>query len=337
MEHGGGGAAGLPQDFKIQVGARFRPLGSGDTDDGADVLLLPLRQRLKLLKPGERLPSSAHCGLPVSTVRELLATGVLESGADLPAEVIQALMDAHEASSSAERAANEADQDAAAPAEEDRWGAGGGGMAAAEEEAAAQRPGAAVEHEEREAAAGGPREDEEELGGGGGGEAGMKKRRHGNARLLSVQQGKAVMYVPGQGFRPFHFGAVFGEDSGQEAVWRQSAHDAVIGALNGFNACLICYGQTGSGKTHTVFGPDGILDKAAALGALPGEAGITLRAVAEVVDGMAASNAAADSSYTTTVTASYVEIYNEQITDLLDGQVRLTATIPIEISAAAVS
>ena len=77
----------------------------------------------------------------------------------------------------------------------------------------------------------------------------MKKRRHGNARLLSVQQGKAVMYVPGQGFRPFHFGAVFGEDSGQEAVWRHSAHDAVIGALNGFNACLICYGQTGSGET----------------------------------------------------------------------------------------
>jgi hypothetical protein len=40
----------------------------------------------------------------------------------------------------------------------------------------------------------------------------------------------------------------------------------------------------------------------------------------QVVDGVAAANAVAGGGCAATVTASYVEIYNEQITDLLDGE-----------------
>ena len=35
------------------------------------------------------------------------------------------------------------------------------------------------------------------------------------------------------------------------------------GFLNGHDANLVAYGQTGSGKTHTMFGPPGILHRAA--------------------------------------------------------------------------
>lgn len=37
----------------------------------------------------------------------------------------------------------------------------------------------------------------------------------------------------------------------------------VAAFLNGINVNIMCYGQTGSGKTHTMFGPPGLMDKAA--------------------------------------------------------------------------
>ena len=37
----------------------------------------------------------------------------------------------------------------------------------------------------------------------------------------------------------------------------------IEGFLDGFNVNVMAYGQTGSGKTHTMFGPPGILRKAA--------------------------------------------------------------------------
>lgn len=80
-------------------------------------------------------------------------------------------------------------------------------------------------------------------------------RKGGSACLLAVQRSRVTMYVPGVGLRPFQFGEVHGHGAEQAEVYSLSAHDAVIAALNGFNASLLCYGQTGSGKTHTCFGP----------------------------------------------------------------------------------
>ena len=68
------------------------------------------------------------------------------------------------------------------------------------------------------------------------------------------------MYVPGQGVRPFPFSRVFPGGAAQALVFEQCARPAVIAALNGFNACVLCYGQTGSGKTHSAFGPPEALE-----------------------------------------------------------------------------
>ena len=51
-----------------------------------------------------------------------------------------------------------------------------------------------------------------------------------------VQPAKAVMFIPGQGFRPFLFSQCFDHASEQQAVYNQSARDAVCSVLNGFNA-----------------------------------------------------------------------------------------------------
>ena len=77
----------------------------------------------------------------------------------------------------------------------------------------------------------------------------------------------------------------------------------VQSALDGYKVRLFSYGQTGSGKTHTMLGA----------GAGP-EAGIIPRAVRKVLDQAAALRA---KGYAYTMEASYVEIYNEQIRDLL--------------------
>ena len=37
----------------------------------------------------------------------------------------------------------------------------------------------------------------------------------------------------------------------------------VAAFLQGINVNIMCYGQTGSGKTHTMFGPPGLMAKAA--------------------------------------------------------------------------
>ena len=47
---------------------------------------------------------------------------------------------------------------------------------------------------------------------------------------------------------------VYGEQRGQRDVYEQTARDAVLSTLQGYNATIIAYGQTGTGKTYTMEG-----------------------------------------------------------------------------------
>ena len=102
--------------------------------------------------------------------------------------------------------------------------------------------------------------------------------------------------------RLFSFDRVFNERSTQEEVFEEVS-ELVQSALDGYKVCLFSYGQTGSGKTHTM------------LGTGEGERrGIIPRAVAKVLE---QAEALRSKGYEYTMEASYVEIYNEQIRDLL--------------------
>ena len=69
--------------------------------------------------------------------------------------------------------------------------------------------------------------------------------------------------------------------------------------MDGFNVCLFAYGQTGSGKTFTMTGS-------------PSEPGLTPRAVAEIFR-LIEDRKHCDC----TVTCYFVELYNDQLVDLL--------------------
>ena len=72
----------------------------------------------------------------------------------------------------------------------------------------------------------------------------------------------------------------------------------VQSALDGYNVCIFCYGQTGSGKTHTMSSSDGMIP----------------RAVSQIYD---TSRTLRERGWEYSIEGSFVEIYNENINDLL--------------------
>ena len=105
----------------------------------------------------------------------------------------------------------------------------------------------------------------------------------------------------------FGFDRVYSPEAKQEQVYCESARDVVMNVLQGYNASIIAYGQTGAGKTHTM------------TGSLTGEyRGIIPRAVDDVFDHISHDcGTTVGDPVNYLVRASYLQIYNEVISDLL--------------------
>jgi len=110
--------------------------------------------------------------------------------------------------------------------------------------------------------------------------------------------------------RKFSFDAVCGPDTTQEDVYTNAGLRIAENALEGYNGCLFVYGQTGSGKTFTLYGASAT---AHACGQKE-EAGIVPRLVKTLYD------RGSELASTIQVTASFLEIYNERLNDLLASQ-----------------
>jgi kinesin family protein 11 len=107
--------------------------------------------------------------------------------------------------------------------------------------------------------------------------------------------------------RTYHFDKVFGPDTTQERLYETAVAPIVDEVLQGFNCTIFAYGQTGTGKTHTMTGD---LGAASAVG--PG-AGVVPRAVRQIFAHLDAIGASSEF----TVKCCFLELYNEEITDLL--------------------
>ncbi|XP_044759987.1 kinesin-like protein KIF19 isoform X3 [Coccinella septempunctata] len=99
--------------------------------------------------------------------------------------------------------------------------------------------------------------------------------------------------------KQYSFDVVFGEESTQEEVYNVTTSSLVKDILNGYNATVFAYGATGAGKTHTMVGN-------------PDKPGIMVRALNDLFE------AVKEKEDEFTVTMSYLELYNEQIRDLLN-------------------
>lgn len=102
----------------------------------------------------------------------------------------------------------------------------------------------------------------------------------------------------------FAFDTVLTPEAAQADVYDQTARRVVDDFLDGFNGTVFVYGQTGSGKTHTIIGDVSSSDAG----------GIAPRAFAHVFDAIAASPPSSEFL----LMASFVEIYQEKVRDLLN-------------------
>jgi len=105
----------------------------------------------------------------------------------------------------------------------------------------------------------------------------------------------------------FSFDAVFPQDSPQQTVYEQAAFQLVESVIEGYNGTIFAYGQTGCGKTHTMMG---VPNSEELKGIIP-------RAFAHIF-----GNIESNTSKNFLVRCSYIEIYNEEIHDLIGPDVR---------------
>ena len=107
----------------------------------------------------------------------------------------------------------------------------------------------------------------------------------------------------------FTFDAVYDKDTLQKNFYDESAYPIVESVLQGFNGTIFAYGQTGCGKTHTM---QGYADPPEMRGVIPNSFDHVFEAVR--ADG-------GKNQYL--IRCSYLEIYNEDIHDLLGADVKV--------------
>jgi len=106
----------------------------------------------------------------------------------------------------------------------------------------------------------------------------------------------------------FTFDAVYDENSTQRAVYDETAYPLVESVLKGYNGTIFAYGQTGCGKTHTMQG----------LASPPELRGIIPNSFDHIFDHIQVASKTEKVVFL--VRCSYLEIYNEEIRDLLAPQ-----------------
>ncbi|CAF2199213.1 unnamed protein product [Brassica napus] len=113
---------------------------------------------------------------------------------------------------------------------------------------------------------------------------------------------------PGKdGLRQFRFNKVYSPNATQAEVF-SDIKPLVRSVLDGFNVCIFAYGQTGSGKTYTMTGPDGASEE---------DWGVNYRALNDLFK--ISQSRKRNINYE--VGVQMVEIYNEQVLDLLSDDI----------------
>ena len=133
--------------------------------------------------------------------------------------------------------------------------------------------------------------------------------------VVSVPTGDTIV-LNGSEPKPFTFDRISDADSTQQQMFEMIGQPFADSFLAGYNGCIFAYGQTGSGKTYTMQGPE--LD----ISSSDERAGLIPRTLEYLFERIAEKQNAAsvlqESSLQYVVKCSYLEIYNETISDLLD-------------------
>merc|ERR1719201_2150410 len=119
-------------------------------------------------------------------------------------------------------------------------------------------------------------------------------------RVEVLKEGKSENFLKSQQTQRLGFGydKVLGPSAPQAEVYKETAQPMIEHVLSGRNATVFAYGATGSGKTHTVIGT-------------PEDPGILKHAIRDAFSAVAAD------PRKIRVHVSFMELYNEDLRDLL--------------------
>uniref|UniRef100_A0ACD5XRF6 Uncharacterized protein n=1 Tax=Avena sativa TaxID=4498 RepID=A0ACD5XRF6_AVESA len=140
-----------------------------------------------------------------------------------------------------------------------------------------------------------------------------EKNVHGYNRCLKQDSAQSITWI-GQPETHFKFDHVACEGVNQEVLFRVAGLPMVENCMAGYNSCVFAYGQTGSGKTYTMLGEISDLEVRPSP-----ERGMTPRIFEFLFARIRAEEESRrDEKLKYNCKCSFLEIYNEQITDLLD-------------------
>lgn len=134
-----------------------------------------------------------------------------------------------------------------------------------------------------------------------------KEIARGSAQIVKMDLDIARITVTDpktQKTKQFTFDSVFDTDSKQVDVYADTATSLVESVMEGYNGTMFAYGQTGCGKTFTM---EGLADPPEMRGIIP--------SCFDQIFRMVGANTDANKSYL--ISTAYIEIYNEDIRDLL--------------------
>ncbi|KAI4474276.1 hypothetical protein M0804_014936 [Polistes exclamans] len=104
----------------------------------------------------------------------------------------------------------------------------------------------------------------------------------------------------------FMFDRIFGDTSTNNDIFKGTTKELIFSLLNGYNCSVFAYGATGAGKTHTMLGS-------------ANDPGLTYHTVTELFSQI--ENQSRHNEFNLGV--SYLEIYNENVQDLLHKSTQL--------------
>ncbi|KAG7631785.1 P-loop containing nucleoside triphosphate hydrolase [Arabidopsis suecica] len=141
----------------------------------------------------------------------------------------------------------------------------------------------------------------------------MERSINGYNRCLKQESSQCVAWI-GPPETRFQFDHVACETIDQETLFRVAGLPMVENCLSGYNSCIFAYGQTGSGKTYTMLGEVGDLEfkPSPNRGMMPRIFEFLFARI------QAEEESRRDERLKYNCKCSFLEIYNEQITDLLE-------------------
>lgn len=127
--------------------------------------------------------------------------------------------------------------------------------------------------------------------------------------------------------KSFTYDYVFSNDSEQQQVYEKAASPLLEKFMEGFNATILAYGQTGSGKTYSMgTGLESTVN--------PEHEGIVPRCIVDLFRNLE-DKSVSDKDFKYEVYVSFLELYNEELIDLLSPQLQHSSKRKSGVPAAA--